>query len=309
MSRSNDHHEKIPVCQVRRTGILLYDLPIDHHGGRRGSASNSLFKKKETQDETLPGDKKIKAYSGDMTKGSIQRLKKAVNTLVAIADWKTSPLLKKKGTFRWKLNFITLTLPSSQGSISDKEIKSKCLNPWLKAMTRKFGLKNYIWKAEKQDNGNLHFHLTTDIYLLHTNIRNEWNYYINKLGYVDRFALKHGHSNPNSIDVHATYKVKNLAAYLIKYITKQNKENQKVEGKMWDCSENLKTRISCQLEIDSALYNQITDIVKQVPDQVRSEDFFSFIWLSEEQFDKLITGRLLSEWLRWKETIRHYVRQ
>jgi hypothetical protein len=39
---------------------------------------------------------------------------------------------------------------------------------------------------------------------------------------MDLFFAKHGHTNPNSTDVHATKSIKNLAAYLAKYMSKKN---------------------------------------------------------------------------------------
>ncbi len=201
----------------------------------------------------------------------------------------------------YHLTFITLTLPSTQAH-SDKEIKAKCLNTFLNTLRRKHKSELYIWKAEKQENGNIHFHIICDKYIHWTTIRTDWNRIVNKLGYVDRYsekmkkyykngfrlsdnpndkrtqaqqfasytrAKKTGYTNPNSTDIHALYKIKNLAAYISKYMAKgvtktdrinqinqlmaiapselsdQQKQqleklkNQGVQGRIWGCSQRL----------------------------------------------------------------------
>ena len=57
-----------------------------------------------------------------------------------------------------KLNFIHLTIPS-QGTKSDKFIKL-ILNRFILYAYRKTGLRSYVWKAEPQARGEIHFHIT-----------------------------------------------------------------------------------------------------------------------------------------------------
>ncbi|MFC0181479.1 hypothetical protein SAMN04515674_104256 [Pseudarcicella hirudinis] len=98
--------------------------------------------------------------------------------------------------------FITLTLPSKQLH-HDNFIKNECLDPfieWLKSdreyITRKgkgkgllqgCNVKVYLWRAETQKNGQLHFHIIVDRWIDKDQIRWRWNQIVNRLGYVDRF--------------------------------------------------------------------------------------------------------------------------
>ena len=110
-----------------------------------------------------------------------------------------------------------------------------------------------VWRAEKQKNGNLHFHLLTDKFIPFLELRDVWNRITEKLGYVSRYRdeMRNFHANgfnvrkdllpnwnyrsqvrayregtkndwqsPNSTDVHSVRKILNLKAYLIKYLTK-----------------------------------------------------------------------------------------
>lgn len=299
----------VPVVQIRPNCLLIYNQIVNRPVYRR-KAQIQKPKKEENQErtdsETLTGKK---AYSGDMTKASIQRLKKAVNTLVAISEWKEAPNWKTGTTFRFKLNFITLTLPSEQGQWTDKELKQKALDPLLKRLKRKYNLKSYIWKAEKQKNGNLHFHLTTDTYIHFEHLRNEWNSVLTPLGYIEKFRKKHNHDHPNSTDIHATYKVKDLASYLVKYMTKSNEGDATVQGKMWDCSLNLKQKIKCATEIDNETHNWLVDTFQAYPGNVREKEWCTFLFLNEQEFQRVVRDKYLEMYNDWRKAIREFERE
>ncbi|XHT58580.1 hypothetical protein RAO09_01860, partial [Ornithobacterium rhinotracheale] len=86
------------------------------------------------------------------------------------------------------LSFVTLTLPSAQ--IHHDRVLRKILAKYLDHLKKVYGLKNYLWKAETQKNGNLHFHVLIDTKIPREDIQRIWNQYINKYGYVDRYSEK-----------------------------------------------------------------------------------------------------------------------
>lgn len=159
--------------------------------------------------------------------------------------------------FKFKLAFVTLTLPSKQIH-SDNQIKSECLNQLLIEVKKVYKVRNYIWRAEKQENGNIHFHLVVDKFIPYQELRDRWNRIINKLGYVDRYKEEQIHwhkdgfkvrtellktwskekqyqaylrgskihwNSPNSTDIHAITKIHNLKLYISKYLTKNDNDN------------------------------------------------------------------------------------
>lgn len=148
--------------------------------------------------------------------------------------WTVSPKSGKK--FQFKINFITLTLPAQQVH-SDQEITNRCLGNVLDILKKKHSLVNYIWRAEAQSNGNIHFHLTTDVWIHYNDLRRYWNQSLELLGYVSSFEFKHKHRNPNSVDVHSVKHVKRLSSYLSKYMAKNRAfscigELRLIEGKL-----------------------------------------------------------------------------
>ena len=246
-----------PYYSLRPGAITLYELPEPFqvsghsHLGFKNLASN------------------VNKY-GELSAHATKRLRKTIDYMIYLTSQKTltgTRIISKsnidtieleKGqkytqSVNYKLTFITLTLPSKQIH-SDNEIKSRCLNHFLTDLKRKYQVDLYIWKAEKQENGNIHFHILTNKYIKWQSIRTDWNRIINKLGYVTKYSenmkaffaagfrlsenpkdkrpeasqyksylegLSTNFSNPNSTDIHALYKIKNVAAYISKYLAKE----------------------------------------------------------------------------------------
>lgn len=166
----------------------------------------------------------LKGMKNGMSFKSQIRLKNAINTLVYTAKWKTLWIKKTNSYFRYKINFITLTLPSQQIH-TDSEITRLCLRPFLEAWQKRRNGLLYIWKAEIQDNGNIHYHITSNSFYHYKKLRNDWNYYVQKLGYVERSKSR----DPNSTDVHSVQKIRNIASYLVSYMNKKDLYNRKLK--------------------------------------------------------------------------------
>lgn len=147
-------------------------------------------------------------------------MEKAIAWLLygAKVKWITDNETGKK--FHFMINFITLTLPTVQAH-EDGEITNKCLGNFLDVCKKNVGLSNYIWRAEAQGNGNIHYHLVTDKFIGHKEIRKWWNNSLQLLGYIDAYEAKWKHRNPNSIDVHSVKHVNRLSSYLSKYMSKE----------------------------------------------------------------------------------------
>jgi len=213
-----------------------------------GCTQSSIY----TNSNSLANLKKAK-HTGIISKKAVRRLYNAMDWLLLIARNKWAENNHNHRLFKYKLGMITLTLPSKQMH-TDNEIKHHCLNHFFTILRTKFDLQNYIWKAEKQKNGNIHFHIVIDKYIDHSVIRPVWNDILSKLGYIEayrreqiefhkngfkprpelfkKWSLKkqieayksgkiHNWSNPNSTDgPHSLKKIKNAKAYLAKYLTK-----------------------------------------------------------------------------------------
>lgn len=181
---------------------------------------------------------------GKFSKLSQRRFRNAVENLAYTATFKTVFVQSSQSYFRYKLNFITLTLPSLQKH-TDTDIVKFVLSPFLEAWAKRRKGFLYVWKAEKQDNGNIHFHITTNSFIHYNKLRDRWNKAINKLGYVDRCSTP----NPNSTDVHSVSNINNLASYLVNYMGKKDlyKKPLKRWLKVYKKQHQDRSNSSCQL--------------------------------------------------------------
>lgn len=200
---------------------------------------------------------------GVVSKAAAKRIRDKVSWLAFLAQSKNK-----------RITFITLTLPSAQRH-SDNVIKKVCLNQFLTEVRQRFNVKYYVWKAEVQANDNIHFHLTTNVYIHHVALKSIWNRCVEKLGYVSSYHLKFcdlsekeyvglpftgkrpsketlkkryasgqasNWMSPNTIDVREVRKVGNLANYLAKYLSKNPKagtDNSDLDDRLSRFSGNL----------------------------------------------------------------------
>lgn len=170
-------------------------------------------------------------HQGQISQNAKRKMRNAILWLDAAAQWKWN-YSKTKGTmFRWRLNFIHLTLPAQQGR-TDQQIK-KILNQFFLYANRHCGMKSYVWKAEPQERGEIHFHITSDTFIWKTDLQRLWNQCLRTAGLIGT------KENPPSTRVHPTHNIKLMTAYLIKYMTKNDDGRRTITGRLWGCSRNL----------------------------------------------------------------------
>lgn len=225
-----------------------------------------------------------------MTKAAVTRLRYVINLLVAQAKPKVigNPFTGKDYTFR--INFVTLTLSSDQRGIDDKVIKKKMLDPFIRRMRDRHGLRSYVWRAERQKNGRIHFHITTDTYLPYDSITRNWNELQSQFHFISEFQERYPGTNPNSTDVHAVQNVEDLAAYLVKYMSKLDPNEQKISGKLWDCSKNLKTKERVSFAMGKAEFDLVQGLINTYGSLSDPGGYCCIIPIPKTEFAKVLKG-------------------
>lgn len=192
----------VSFVALKPRGLVLYSVNLDYD-----PSQNAGYLKPRSPD----------AGKGFLTHRARKRMLSAIDFLLYTAKYKSVFVKSTNTTFRYKVNFITLTLPSQQVH-NDTIILKTCLSKFLAAWSaRRIGL-CYVWKAEVQENGNLHFHVIANAFFHLTKLRTNWNKYVETLGYVSRSIS----SNPNSTDVHAVKNQQDLGKYLAGYFSKKD---------------------------------------------------------------------------------------
>ena len=281
-----------PALSVSPIGLTAYRLSIDNNG-------QSPLKSKG-----------IRPPLENREKGFLSRKgQKAVINSVYWFLYSVDRNIILTGEGKHKISFLTLTLQSPQRH-SDKEIKKLCLNQFLTEIRADYGVKKYIWKAEKQKNGGLHFHILTDTFLPWIEIRDKWNRIINKLGYVHEYSkrmrkmsfedyrklrwnerklksvsvsekmkiIKKAYlkgkrekwRNPNSVDIESVKKMRNVGAYIGKYMSKEHKENDmkpedktklSVDGRLWYSSASVSKMKNLIVEAFEPEFPEFIDMI------------------------------------------------
>ncbi len=122
-------------------------------------------------------------HQGRISSTAKPKVSRAIEYLIYLAKPKLvrNPFNGKYFTF--KVNFVTLSLSSKQIH-TDQVIKSELLDQLIYEAKKRWNVDLYVWRAEKQKNGRIHFHILTDKFIPWNELRNVWNRIQGKLGYV-----------------------------------------------------------------------------------------------------------------------------
>jgi hypothetical protein len=231
-------------------------------------------------------------------------------------------------SINFKIAFITLTLSSPQIH-SDNEIKNKLLNHLFIELKNKYKVNNYVWRCEKQLNGNVHFHILVDNFIPHGELREIWNRLQNKLGYIDRYTEKmnnikfkdyaklfHTKSKytieqirkayakgkstswkfPNSTDIHSLQFINDIDSYLCKYMSK-DEQNKDIEGRLWGCSQSLSNIKGGVAIVDTNISAELTKLYSTGKARFFTGDYYTIAFV-DIMFLKYIGCNLLFELYR-----------
>jgi hypothetical protein len=200
---------------------------------------------------------KENATKGLLSKKAIQKLKGSINWLVASSQNKNLKSLKTNYIHKFKINFITLTIPPQENEIIEEKKFKLILNTWLTYQRKFSSLNNYVWKIEKHKDNRLHIHILTDTFIHHRLVRNSWNLILKRNGLLEYHNKKFNNYDPNSTDIHSIQKVKKVAAYMVKYMTKNNEVDNLYNGRVWSCSSKISSVMQQVLVVSPDKINEV----------------------------------------------------
>jgi hypothetical protein len=264
-------------------------------------------------------------YAGEISKSGQKAMRKAIECLYVVTPRRKvyNRVLAKETNFH--LSILTLTLSYLQGPWLDKDISKFCLAPFILDCKRKLGLQNYVWKAERQQNGNLHYHIISDLYADQDVIRKFWNDKQDTLGFIDKFYARFNHRQPPSIKIQYVRNVDELGKYISKYISKSKGKHKKdisaltlypvqlyfnepknqtlykemenrrwefVNGRVWDCSVALKSFKYNAVDLSTVDRDSVTSVCALFQKNKFDGDYFSVINFKNENYIRHMPVRL-----------------
>jgi hypothetical protein len=275
----------IPRIKIEPNGLTITDLHFNDRDYDYGS-----YDRMENLSASDPNE-----YS-NFSDQSRARLRRAFNLLIATSTNQIGYNFKAQKSFTFLLNFITLTLSASQGSYTDYDIKKLLLNDFLTRLRQQKHLDRYIWRAEPQKRGAIHFHITTNQWFDLQYIRDTWNSCQKKLGIIDLFNKKHHHINPNSTDVHSIRDIRHSGKYISKYLSKVALDSRSINGKIWDCSQNLKPKAKCEIICEGQDFDYLCKLESAFSDRTYQTDYFKFIPMSSNDIIEFLPVRWIKKY-------------
>lgn len=217
MAGRSESNINIEFASIKPDSTAFYNVPERRYYGPKIKIQNPQIRKTDNR--------------------KFVRLKSALNYLLITSEKQSVYCKKQKRTFPFKINFITLTLSEKQKH-SDHYIRNKMLDPFLKWLIYQ-GATGYVWKAERQKNGNIHFHITTNQFIHYMEIRDKWNHIQWKNGYLEHYFQNYHSLDPNSTDVKSVKDDNKAVRYMFKYILKKEEGKEPIEGHNYGYSRNL----------------------------------------------------------------------
>lgn len=189
------HSEKVrEIHEVEKKSEVYMTIEKNVSLKPHGIVTHTKFSKpnakqsEKSRENIKPNEGEFNGYMSQATSRYVKRI--VENWLTAIELNCSLDCAGRDDVF---VTFVTLTLPSKQVH-HDNLIKNECLDPfleWVKASEIKKGwnVKCYLWRAESQKNGDLHFHIICDRWIDQKALRKKWNQLIERLNYITMYRL------------------------------------------------------------------------------------------------------------------------
>lgn len=184
-------------------------------------------------------------YNGYMSPATRRKVKSIIENYLLAIQLNTSMAFPNEfPSMEVYPTFLTLTLPSKQLHC-DKDLK-EIFARFMEHLTGDrsqgksgWNVANYIWTAETQENGNLHFHIILDRALPAKRLQEIWNNHLERLGYVTRYRNAQNYIYRKGFFVRKD---------MLNAAISKTKKFCKKTGKHFDFAETKKTEITRQKE-------------------------------------------------------------
>jgi hypothetical protein len=282
-----------PCLQIRSDSIIQYNLAPRLPVSRdiQPLLTNNLLAQK--------------TYTGMLTPGAKKRMIKSVEFMLMSARGKTVFNTVMNREQPMTLNFLTLTLYSTDRDIRGAEAHKTMLEPMLQWMRRVHDCQMYLWKAELQERGQIHYHITFDQFIHFKEVAEKWNELQKKHGYLDTFYAKFGHWDAPSIKIHAVKDQKKWGTYIIKEITKNIQNKESVGGKVWDCSLNLKGARYFTTIADGEYQARIADMIDKNEIQAIYTDHCTIFRIIDKPAYSVLSDNDKREYIKIMDGVRN----
>lgn len=131
---------------------------------------------------------------------------------------------------KFRQGFLTLTLPGV-ATADHKAIKNKVLDPFFTYCRNRMGLSDYVWTAELQDRGEIHFHAIINTFMDKDRVRAAWIRACENSGIVTMSSA----GNKPATEIEKCKSYNGSKSYAAKYLGKALRSGE-IIGRIWSGS-------------------------------------------------------------------------
>lgn len=202
-----------PVVVMKCNSAVVYQAGTARRGAdrtraqREAAARNLLHQAAPVaaEGEVAIGAGQGPRRTGYLSKAARGKIKTGVDSMIFLSHLPVAKrqTLNPKLGYKQQACYLTLatfTLPSAQrldaaGNFDDKAVKRDVWSPMLQELRNRYGVVLYLWVAESQENGNIHFHALIDKYIDNTveggqQLTRTWNRVLDNAGYIAPYTAK-----------------------------------------------------------------------------------------------------------------------
>lgn len=192
--------------------------------------------------------------------GLTNHAKKQIKLASRIFQW----MVAEKQTQKAYASFITLTYGMHYPS---DHLSKKHLDNFVKRIKRKYPHFQYVWVAEKQKRGAIHYHILTPHYIDKEVINKAWN------GIVQKWQRGEAENGCKQQEVYPNVgKVYSAGKYMTKYM---QKEEENIGGNMYGIDFTTRDLMKPK-NITFESSENLNEVTKELAQAIKSKDGISF---------------------------------
>jgi hypothetical protein len=236
--------------------------------------------------ENMTYDDYLKKYAEEEKEEKPKRKKTITLNRKKVIDKATAyGMLEQSKKF---MAFYSVSFPVD----TDEDICYTAFNYWLINCRKYYGLRSYLWVAEYQSNGTVHYHLLTNDFMRIRDVNRSMSETLDRLGlftgedtlYYNRKKNKWvkgklTKDNYNGVDVERVQgDRKKIIAYITKYVTKEKSEHNR---RPWACSREVSALFTARTVEPDDVHNVIDDMSdKGVQPTVYSNEYSDVLYIN-----------------------------
>ncbi|HEY4153745.1 MAG TPA: hypothetical protein VGM38_10540 [Pseudolysinimonas sp.] len=174
-----------------------------------------------------------KARTGLPTASSMKNMRKCMDVfqMGLVKSRSTNPRTQRAGYV--KAGFWTFTIPDSHTMLDSREGYHSLLKHMIEFLVYHSGMTRYIWRFERQDRGQAHWHICINKYCELHLAKTYWLYLLGKNGLTRDYYEKFDFDPSSACVVEGIMSDNELAFYFSKYFNKKTQSDKPTSGRWW----------------------------------------------------------------------------